>query len=353
MYSKPLQRTLVTRNAFQVTSTQTSLFKYFAPVTTPARQPVITTGRQPLATTTQTKTSTRSTDGDSSDTTNRANHVRKDIECFLHAWDDPVFRKYCSITAWAWLRIMQPTLLPWHHLTTATTPVFPGLNNDLQDDGSICGHCHFIYNTGYAEQFVVRKSISIKQDNVRLKCGHCTQPYGPIEANEVIALGCGLIQSKEQWTEMIERTLNVSHLCHNPICREPSHLAIEGYITNAKRVSCRGKPRCQCVGVADPCRPQLHMAPSKFATYHQGLRAQKELHKCVHQGCNWTNDCRYEDPFLIHSMTKSANGRPNHATAVPIAESLLQYLTWDHGFLDVTPVLPSKYQHTVSAADLL
>lgn len=42
----------------------------------------------------------------------------------------------------------------------------------------------------------------------------------------VIAEGCGKIQDKDQWTQLVDKDLTVSHLCHKCNCRNKHHVTL-------------------------------------------------------------------------------------------------------------------------------
>jgi len=159
--------------------------------------------------------------------------------------------------------------------------------------------CAFSYNTltppGLAEN-KWRYVLSNMMFDTFCRHGKCNLRFPEVRHTWVVAIGCGLIKSKDQWEDLVQGSLNINKVCGNSNCREPTHLGIDRLGPGMLRPQCHAQGRCQCTNsstcmvgckaTADICLSQLEAA------------MDQDLGGCPHPGCTWRN------PF--QDFTKSA-----------------------------------------------
>jgi hypothetical protein len=86
-----------------------------------------------------------------------------------------------------------------------------------------------------------------------------------MQANWFTAVACGVVQSSQQWDQLVDGKLQVSHLCHNHSCREPTHLVLESPTFNTSRNKCKNAkpPACICPPTRTACKTQHTKAENK------------------------------------------------------------------------------------------
>jgi hypothetical protein len=129
--------------------------------------------------------------------------------------------------AWSWLRSVRPTLAQWEDTSDFLAARSPDDNNAVEQDGSLTGNCVFLWHT--TPQPSIQKSQLFYLSSIRLwhtRCHHhdCARVCPRLIPNWIIAIGCGLVRSQQQWDDLVYGRTTVSHLCHGRDCREPSHI---------------------------------------------------------------------------------------------------------------------------------
>jgi hypothetical protein len=147
--------------------------------------------------------------------------------CLSALWSNPNARRTYHLIAWSWLRSLRPDLVVWTDPSNFITVRGPKDTNALRYDGSVIDDCVFLWHM--TPQSAIQKLQLFYLSSIRLwhtRCHHheCTRVCSRLIPNWIIALGCGIAKSQQQWEDLIHGRVTISHLCHDRDCREPPHI---------------------------------------------------------------------------------------------------------------------------------
>jgi hypothetical protein len=263
------------------------------------------------------------------------------VVCLENAWSSPVFHSICRLVVWSWLRTSAPLLLPWEDLSSAAnnnSPPGPQLTNDVCPDGSLTGDCIFLYSTAWPAVVYRKSPLQFHLQSLKYQCDHdgvdgrrCRERLPEMQVNWYTAVACGVVRSRQQWEQLVDGKLQVSHLCHNHSCREPSHLVLESPTLNTSRNRCKNAkpPACVCPPTRTACMTRHTKAENKWMRLLQAStsKAHDRLLRCPFAGCTWTvtGEAIIPSGVAAHNFSDS-NCLPNHKASVRIGEQLMIHI---------------------------
>jgi hypothetical protein len=134
------------------------------------------------------------------------------------------------------------------------------------------------WKTKYTDKLLDSSHVSKQNNECRLWHGYIDKKYGMINV-DLKVLG------KNKWKRMpvhrmsfflslnsqdltlidyeVDRS-DVSHLCNNPLCINPSHLSFELHTVNNKRIKCRNKILCSGHDPDPDCLLALSLSDSQW-----------------------------------------------------------------------------------------
>jgi hypothetical protein len=268
-------------------------------------------------------------------------HGKERLLCSKNAWHSPTFHAICRLVVWSWLRTSSPHLLPWEDLSSAadhTRPPGPQLTNDVCPDGSLTGDCIFIYSTAWPPVVYRKSPLQFHLQSLKYECDHhglnsrkCRERLPEMQANWYTAVACGIVRSSQQWDQLVDGKLQVSHLCHNHSCREPTHLVLESPALNTSRNKYKNArpPACVCPSTRSQCKTH-HTKPSdrwmKLLKANTS-KAHDKLLRCPFASCMWTVTGETLIPGGVRTRSfLDSNCLPNHKASVRIGEQLMIHI---------------------------
>jgi hypothetical protein len=134
--------------------------------------------------------------------------------------------------AWSWLRSLRPDLVVWTDPFNLIAVRGPRDTNAFSYDGSVIDDRVFLWHM--TPQSAIQKLQLFYLSSIRLwhtRCHRhdCDRVCPRLIPNWIIAFGCGLVKSQQQWDDSVRGRLTVSPLCHNSFYREPSHVVLEAH----------------------------------------------------------------------------------------------------------------------------